>query len=212
MNPIDEKLSAAGEPLRLALQEIGRSSGEAQAAWLVGGSTGLLLQGVPLAAPPRDLDLYTDRDTAYKLHSALLRWSVDEQQESATDIYRSILSHYVISGVSVELVGAFEVRASESEYRVEAAYLQRAYYALPLRLGDGLETGLMPLAHELLFNLLRQRPDRYEAIAEVLRTRKDSRELAALKSLISRNRFGGEALAYAQSVLESMSSGEREEP
>ncbi|MGF7030461.1 hypothetical protein J2T17_001366 [Paenibacillus mucilaginosus] len=211
MNPNDDNLSAAGEPLRQALEEIGRSGRNLPGSWLVGGSTGLLLQGVPLAAPPRDLDLYTDRETAAELHGALLAWSVDKQEESATEIYRSILSHYVISGVNVELVGAFEVRTPESAYRVEAEYLRREH-ALTLRVGEGTEAGLMPLAHELLFNLLRRRPDRYEAIAAVMVRRRDGRELAALRELLSRNRFGGEALKYARSVVASMSPDGGKEP
>ncbi|MCZ8520547.1 MULTISPECIES: nucleotidyltransferase family protein [Paenibacillus] len=187
-------------PLSLALQEIGARSRGLGASWLIGGSTGLLLQDVPLAAPPRDLDLYADKEAAALLHQALLPWSTDLQEESETGMYRSILSHYEIAGVAVELVGAFEVRTAVSRYCVEADYL-RAKHALLLDIGQGIETALMPLAHELLFNLLRGRPDRYEAIAAVLRSRQDPRELAALSDLLSRNWFGTEAAAYCRAVL-----------
>lgn len=45
--------------------------------WLLGGSCGLLLHGVQLSAPPRDIDLYADLEDAEVLHSALSCYSVD---------------------------------------------------------------------------------------------------------------------------------------
>lgn len=173
----------------------------ADSIWLVGGSTGLLLQGVQLNALPRDLDLYADRRAAEDLHMALRRYATDDQTESETPIYRSILSHYEMNGVKVELVGAFEVRAMDSEYCVEAEYLARTH-ALAMPFGKGETVRLMPLAHELVFNVLRDRPDRYEAIARVCRAREPERHMRALDDLMARNRFSGDLADRLRTLLD----------
>jgi hypothetical protein len=46
----------------------------------------------------------------------------------------------------------------------------------------------MPLAHELVFNVLRNRADRYEAIAQAMRYDPAS-HLPALEGILSCNRF-----------------------
>lgn len=185
------------------LAAIGKASallGATGRVWLIGGSTGLLLQGVQLAAPPRDLDIYADREDVYALHAALAGYAVDEQQESATPIYKSILSHYAIGDVKVELVGAFEVNALGSEYKVEARYFAEA---LAGRLPDALQPAaatLMPLAHELVFNLLRGRPDRYEAIGAVCRLQPDV-HAEALEAIGRRSRLSPALLTQARRLI-----------
>ncbi|MCZ8512929.1 hypothetical protein O9H85_10960 [Paenibacillus filicis] len=189
------------EAMRRALSEVGRQTAPLPGGWLVGGSTGLLLQGVTLAASPRDLDIYADRTLAEAIHERLSRYSTDERQESETAIYRSVLSHYDIEGIKVELVGAFEVRALGCEYAVEAGFLGDAFAAewrpspswdYPIR--------MMPLVHELLFNLLRQREDRYEAIGAACR-RQPERHIEALEALLARNRFTGEMELLARRLI-----------
>lgn len=196
-----QQLGTVPEPLKEIFFELEVHTRGSDSTWLVGGSTGLLLQGVQLAALPRDLDLYADRRAAENLHMALRRYATDEQTESETLIYRSMLSHYEMNGVKVELVGAFEVRALDSEYRVEAEYLARTH-ALAVPYGEGKTVRLMPLAHELVFNVLRDRPDRYEAIARVCQAREPERHRQALDDLIARNRFSGELADRLRTLLD----------
>lgn len=171
-----------------ALKTIVERSAGRKLTWLVGGSTGLMLQGVPLAAAPRDLDVYIDREQAADMHEALKPYAVDEQEESQTPLYRSILSHYDIGGVKVELVGAFEVRALDSEYKVEAGYLSALEAARLTQPGlDNVR--LMPLVHELIFNVMRARADRYEAIAGLCRRLGPAVHKEMLDRLAARNRF-----------------------
>ncbi|WP_179232656.1 nucleotidyltransferase domain-containing protein [Paenibacillus rigui] len=160
-----DKLIEALATIRRRLEPLG-------VPWLVGGSTGLLLQGVPLDAAPRDLDIYADDEGAKVIHAALAAYSIDEQTEDRSGLYRSVLSHYVIHDVKVELVGGFEVKAYGCFYKVEAAYLFHHYAGLPHGTDYSLDTvRLMPLEHELVFNVLRNRPDRYESIAQVIQAR-----------------------------------------
>ncbi|MDO3679186.1 hypothetical protein [Paenibacillus ehimensis] len=193
---------AVPKPLKEIFAEIAVHTRGCEPIWLVGGSTGLLLQGVQLDALPRDLDLYADRRHAEALHMALRRFAIDDQTESETSIYRSTLSHYEMRGVKVELVGAFEVRAMDSEYRVEADYLARTH-APVVPYGGEEAVRLMPLAHELVFNVLRDRPDRFEAIAKVCRVQEPERHRLALDDLISRNRFSGELADRLHTLLDS---------
>jgi hypothetical protein len=182
-----DRLSDALRQVQVILREVGTP-------WLVGGSCGLLLQGVPLSAPPRDLDLYADSVGVRELHLALSAFSTDTQVEDQTPIYRSILSHYSIDGIKVELVGGFEVSAQGSTYKVDADFLFKHFASLvefpmdepPLNSAEFESIRLMPLEHELIFNLLRSRPDRYEGIAAVMRSRQMS-FTKAMDELILRN-------------------------
>lgn len=173
------------ERLRRALEIIAEAAGSVGAKWLIGGSTGLLLRGMALQAPPRDLDLYADDEAAKKLHGALRLYASDEQQLSVSPIYRSVLSHYDIQGVQVELVGGFVVQSSAGDrYVVEVEDVLD-----PLRttvtFGDH-SAGVVPLAHEFWFNMLRERPDRVALIARRMREEAGLHQ-ATVDRLASRN-------------------------
>lgn len=169
-----------------------------QADWLIGGSAGLLLQGVEISNEPRDLDMYADSEDAYIVSRRLADWAIDAPQYSETDIYRSILSHYRFGDVVLELVGAFQVIAKGCIYTVEASYLRRqhpVYYQI-----SGHTVCLTPIAHELLFNLLRNRVDRYEAIAAVMRSHPE-RHQPALEALLRRNTISPELIRSINRLL-----------
>jgi len=129
-------------------------------AWVVGGSAGLMLRGLPLPAPPRDLDLYADPADAKAMHEALAIWAVDRPVRSVTERYESILSHYRVEDVNVELVGGFVVadRGCRYEVRVREVLLPETESRILEPCGAG--AAIVPLAHELWFNWLRGRRDR----------------------------------------------------
>lgn len=156
------------------------------ALWVVGGSTGLAMRGADIGRPPRDLDVYADEADAKRLHELLKRYATDEPQTSVTGMYRSILSHYRIGETAVELVGAFRVTTERSDYRTE---VRSALHPL----GDALSAGgrpvrLAPVGHELIFNVLRGRPDRC-SMAGALIGREPERHMPPLKTLLDRNRL-----------------------
>ncbi|QHT60525.1 hypothetical protein GXP70_11660 [Paenibacillus lycopersici] len=177
------------DPLLKALAVIaGRTAGTG-AQWLVGGSSGLLLRGLELPSPPRDLDLYADDEAAKTIHQALLSYAIDEQQVSVSPIYRSLLSHYVIEGVQVELVGGFVVASGSDRYAVE---VEEVLGPLRLTVAAGPhEVGVVPLAHELWFNVLRARDDRTELIGRRL-AEEPALHLDAVRQIASRNKFSDE--------------------
>lgn len=154
--------------------------------WLLGGSCSLLFQGVKLDKPPRDIDLYTDEAGVPVLHASLADWATDEPRADREGIYASMLSHYMLHGLSIELVGGFEVTTEGSSYRIEIDDV--LYEAAPLHAVRDVPVRLMPLAHELLFNVLRSRPDRYEAIAVSVMGDAEA-HLPLLRQLVDRNRL-----------------------
>lgn len=131
--------------------------------WLLGGSCGLLLHGVQISAPPRDIDLYCDLKDTLQLHQALQRYTVSPPEEDFSGSCYSLRGLYFIGEVKVELVGGFQVGSSPAQYAVDVSKLQ-THAAVHHDEAVG-RVPLMPLAHELLFNLLRGRDDRCQAIA-----------------------------------------------
>jgi hypothetical protein len=157
-----------------------------EAPWVVGGSTGLLARGARLDREPRDLDVYADERSIEELHDRLAHYATDSPAWSETERYSSVLSHYRIGRTTVELVGRFRVRTNESEYFTEVEHFlfpngDRWH-------SDHQEARLVPLGHELLFNLLRDRADRAYEVRELIR-RNPERHIPILKELIRRNRL-----------------------
>ncbi|MBB3109272.1 hypothetical protein FHS18_001324 [Paenibacillus phyllosphaerae] len=182
------------DTIRLALSRIAEAVDGTGATWLVGGSAGLMLRGLPLTVPPRDLDLYADLEDAAIIHERLKRYAVDDPHLSVSPIYRSVLSHYEIEGISVELVGGFEVTASHSHYRVEARRVLNPH-RFEIAVGHH-HVSIVPLAHELWFNVLRQREDRIESIAAAIRNDRTP-HLEGLDAVEAHN-------AFPQGLLEAV--------
>jgi len=179
------------EPMLPAINKLVAELRSVDAKWLIGGSCGLVMHEVDTQRSPRDLDLYVDGGDVQAIHAALAGYAIDEPAYSETPIYASTLSHYEVMGATVELVGDFRVQALDSLYTIEAAYFW-AHHAIELPLkGLACHVKMMPLAHELIFNLLRERPDRYEAIAQAMRQNPEL-HMPALHDLLQRNRMGSE--------------------
>lgn len=169
--------------------------------WLIGGSCGLIMQHVDIGRSPRDLDIYVDVNDVQAIHNALQIYSTDKPAFSETPIYASILSHYQIDGHAVEVVGDFKVQALQSVYQVEAAYLWDNH-SRKVVIG-GHELKVMPLAHELLFNILRNRPDRYEAIYRTMEQYPEQ-HMQALHDLLERNSWGTQFRKELDRLIDSL--------
>lgn len=172
--------------------------------WIVGGSAGLLLRKLPLQARPRDLDLYCDNEDVEGIYDKLSGFAVDEPEWSVTDIYRSRLCHFNIDGVSVELVGGFEVTAGESFYRTEVKGLLIPYGDRLIVEGTSKAAYVVPLAHELWFNALRDREDRVQLITESFNHAADG---MALRAIEAANRFSEQARQYVHSSISEWKAG-----
>lgn len=177
--------TSASELLK-ALRLLQRRLGCAEVPWVLGGSCALWLQEVTLSALPRDIDVYTDDQHVPILHALLSDLALDEPALDESGIYSSRLSHYRLGEYALELVGGFRIVADASSYLTEVEeVLAPAARRTRLDLAEG-ELPLMPLSHELVFNILRSRRDRYEAVADVM-AREPMRHAGLLGRLIRNN-------------------------
>ncbi|WP_069188394.1 hypothetical protein [Paenibacillus sp. GM2] len=182
-----------------ALTELAARLQEAEGLWMLGGSSSLLLQGVAIPAAPRDIDVYADLNEANRIHELLQSIAVDEPHFDRTERYVSVLSHYSLGSISIELVGGFEVRSEGGVYRTEIAEVL-ASSAVQTRV-QGQSLSLMPLAHEFVFNVLRGRPDRYVNIAAVMR-REPQKHMPLLAVLLKRNQWNRDQIARMAELLD----------
>lgn len=182
-----------------ALQVLVQRCKEAEGKWLLGGSCGLWLQGVPLAAAPRDIDVYTDLEHAERMHLLLEEFGVDKPRLDESGNYVSRLSHYRLNALTLELVGGFQVKTEEADYRTEVEEVL-APASRSAKLGKA-DIRLMPLAHEFVFNVLRARPDRYAPIAGVIR-RYPQQHLPLLSELLERNLWTPGLIAKMADLLD----------
>lgn len=176
--------------------------------WLVGGSTGCLLQGVALKREPNDLDIYTDQAYVHRLHERLEQWVTQPETFSATNRYTSYRSRYRIGGVEIELVADLSVQTNrDGTYRVQIHNLLKPG-ARQIHIRS--ETiSVMPLEHELIFNLLRDRSDRFKPIARTIQARGIDRPL--WERLRACNTLSDCIWERAESLIEAASEEERDE-
>ncbi|MFF2887605.1 hypothetical protein [Paenibacillus sp. NPDC057967] len=193
-----------------ALSTIVRLAGNT--SWVLGGSAALLLRGLQLGAPPRDIDLYCDDDAASAIHDALSGYAIDKPSFSETDIYRSTLSHYRIGSIQVELVGGFTVHALGCCYQINVKEVLLPY-SEAMELHEHMDGKLdyvrvVPLAHELWFNTLRQREDRVRVIAEEMRKQPLAHRLA-LEAIEAGNDFAEDVVIDVHERITGSQKGER---
>lgn len=181
-----------------ALRQLAREWGNSRESWLVGGSCGLWLQGIALEQAPRDIDVYADLTGARGLHEILGTRSTDKQVLDESGMYVSLLSHYQMGPYVLELVGGFEVKTEGSHYKIEVGDL--LYGQAPSVRLDNEWLRLMPLSHEFLFNVLRDRPDRYVPIGKAIVLHSEE-HLPLLRDLIKRNTWSRKHLELIASQL-----------
>ncbi|MFC7682005.1 hypothetical protein [Paenibacillus sp. GCM10028914] len=185
------------QKLKKSLFVAAESLNRADSIWLLGGSCSLLLQGVSLNKEPRDLDVYADTYAIPALHRELDTWAKDTPRLDEEGMYVSVLSHYQIHDYSVELVGGFKITSHGSVYEVKIDDL--LYNWAPRNTIQDVSFRLMPLSHELVFNVLREREDRYVAIAEVIRQQPE-RHSELLKEIVSQNEWSHSHLSLIQDL------------
>lgn len=183
----------------LALARLAEMLQSCEARWVLGGSTGLALRGAKLESAPRDIDIYADRESVYLIHDKLRQIVMDPPEDNETERYQSILSHYRVEDTVVEVVGNFRVKALQSCYLTEVNdvlspscdWIESQGYTIPV----------VPLGHELIFNLLRERKDRAQIIGELL-SQDPHKHLPILHTLLQRNQIASnvsnEALTLAK--------------
>ncbi|MBU6145185.1 MAG: hypothetical protein KGO83_00565 [Paenibacillaceae bacterium] len=141
-----------------AMHTMAHALAGSEAVWLLGGSSALAMRGIALAAPPRDVDVYADEMDVHRIANELQQYVVKPAHYSATALYASTRVLLRMHGVDVEIVGDLTVTTPSSRYTVRV----RDVLMHDAELCHGIP--LMPLAHEYVFNVLRARQDRVDAL------------------------------------------------
>lgn len=182
-----------------ALTQLASLCKDSESNWLLGGSCSLWLQDVSISATPNDIDVYVDLQDVEDVHSRLVEFALDEPLMDESGLYRSCLSHYRLKGLTMELVGGFEVRTEGAIYRTEISDV--LFTEAPNWKSGNTEISLMPLAHEFVFNMLRNRPDRYLSIATIIRNN-PAEHLPLLCQLLANNKWSAEYVSKMAEILD----------
>jgi hypothetical protein len=90
--------------------------------WVVTGSVGMALQGMPLEV--HDIDIQTNRDGAYDIERVLMEYIVRPVRYLESELIRSHLGMLEIDGIQVEIMGDIQKRLEnqswEAPVRVES--------------------------------------------------------------------------------------------
>jgi len=82
--------------------------------WVLGGSLNLALRGVEVT--PRDIDLVTDKQGAFKIGELLKDYEIKKVELTKTEKLSSYLGKFRIEGLEVEVIGDFQAKTSEGKW------------------------------------------------------------------------------------------------
>ncbi|WP_128894452.1 hypothetical protein [Longirhabdus pacifica] len=132
--------------------------------YVIGGSSSLMLQHVELNQHPNDVDVYVAESDVLKAHDALKSYAIDTPRIIENGMFRSNMSGYVIHNMLVELVGGFQITTSATKFALiidrDHPYHVSEVYVLGKRIA------ITSLAYEFVFNVIRERADRYIPIVQ----------------------------------------------
>ena len=194
------------ERIHNTLAAVIKATQSSSAKWVVGGSAGLMLRGLPLSAEPQDLDIYCDDEDVETIYESLKAYALDEPTISITELYRSKLSHFLIHDVQVELVGGFQVKVSGNHYETMVRKLLIPFAEQIPFSERALPAAVVPLAHELWFNYLRNRRDRVELIVQAM-AEAPVRHADALQAIEASNTFTAEAKRSLHHLISEREAG-----
>jgi predicted nucleotidyltransferase len=87
---------------------------EADIIWVIGGSLALVLEGLNIT--PRDIDLFTDKEGAYKIEELFAEFLVRNVSFSTKDNVRSHYGALNIDGIEVEIIGFIEFQNEDGTW------------------------------------------------------------------------------------------------
>ena len=100
------------EPYIRVLRKIYARLKDSNVNWVVTGSLGFALQGVPIKL--NDIDIQTDKAGAYKIEELFSEFVVEKVTFSTSKKIRSHFGKMMIDGIEVEIMGDVQKRSEES--------------------------------------------------------------------------------------------------
>ncbi|MHB0922846.1 MAG: nucleotidyltransferase domain-containing protein [Bellilinea sp.] len=146
-----------------ALEKITAGLKDEAVIWVVTGSVGMALQGMPLEV--HDIDLQTDRDGAYIIERALVNFSVQPVRFVESERIQSLLGMLIIDGIKVEIMGGIQKRLENLEWEQP---VQVETYRVWLDV-NGMRVPVMSLEYEYQAYLKMGRTQKAEMIRDWLR-------------------------------------------
>jgi len=145
------------------LRKIAAGLKDAPIIWVVTGSVGMALQGMPLEV--HDIDLQTDSESAYSIERALLDYSVRPVRFVESERIQSHLGMLEIDGIQVEIMGGVQKRLENLEWEKP---VKVETYRIWLDV-DGMQVPVMSLDYEYQAYLKMGRTKKAEMIRDWLR-------------------------------------------
>lgn len=124
------------------LRKIHTRLDNADVNWVVRGSFGLALQGVPVEPP--DIDIQTDKAGAYKAEQLFSEFVVKRVVFSSAERIRSHFGTLMIDGIKVEIMGDIQ-RCDDDGTWDEPVNLERHKRIVEV---EGMQTPVLSLEHE----------------------------------------------------------------
>lgn len=145
-----------------ALRKIAAGLKDAPIIWVVTGSVGMALQGMPLEV--HDIDLQTDSDGAYSIERALMDYTVRPVRFVESERIQSHLGMLEIDGIQVEIMGGVQKRLENHEWEQP---VKVETYRIWLDM-DGMQVPVMSLDYEYQAYLKMGRTQKAEMIRDWL--------------------------------------------
>ncbi len=139
--------------------------------WVVTGSLGFALQGVPVQ--PNDIDLQTNEAGAYQIESLFSDMVIRKVKFSATERIRSHFGALQIDGIQVEIMGAIQKKGADGVWE---EIVDPAHYKRMVEI-DGLLVPVLSLEYEYQAYLKFGRIERAKMLRRWLDDEKDHNDL-----------------------------------
>jgi hypothetical protein len=130
--------------------------------WVVTGSVGMALQGMPVEV--HDIDLQTDRKGAYEIERLLKEYVVEPVRYRESNRIRSHLGKLEIESIRMEIIGDVQKRIDESAW--EAPVTVEAYRQWVEM--EGMRVPVLSLAYEYQAYLRLGRTEKAEMLRKWL--------------------------------------------
>jgi hypothetical protein len=130
------------DQLLQALRKIAACLKDSPIDWVVTGSLGMALQGVPVEV--HDIDIQTNKNGAYEIESLLMEYMVEPVRYVESERIRSYLGKLKIDGIQVEIMGDIQKRLKDQTWE-EPVMLEPYRFWL---VSDGMDVPVFSLAYE----------------------------------------------------------------
>jgi len=136
--------------------------------WVVTGSLGFALQGVPVK--PNDIDIQTDEVGAYEIERCFSEFSTEKVAFCSTERIRSHFGVLMIDGIKVEIMGDIQKRLEDGTWEDSVA-LERHKRVVEI---EGMQVPVLSLEYEYRAYLKLGRLKKAEMLFKWLCSERDS--------------------------------------